>query len=114
VFTAESLKKGARATIILIATATAIAEVKIMSDCRKMSREELMRDLQAADFAAYELQLFLDTHPNDPRALMMFSQATQNAQSLKNEYESMYGPITAAGAAFKMPWQWIESPWNWE
>lgn len=84
-----------------------------MSECKK-SKAELMRELQAAEFTAYDLQLFLDTHPTDTRAMMMFSQATQNAQKLKYEYESMYGPISPSGAAFKMPWQWIKSPWNWE
>ena len=85
-----------------------------MSECTKKSKEELMRELQASDFAAYELQLFLNTHPNDTRALMMFSQATQKAQKVRYEYETMYGPICASSAAFKTPWQWIRSPWNWE
>jgi len=89
------------------------AEVATMTTCKK-DRDELMCELQAADFAALELQLFLDTHPYDTRALMMFTSAVQKAAMLRNEYESMYGPITPAGAAGRMPWQWIKSPWNWE
>ena len=39
------------------------------------SCEELMRAIMEADFFAVDLKLYLDTHPNDKRALEMFREA---------------------------------------
>ena len=78
------------------------------------SRRDAMKKLMAADFAAYELQLFLDTHPDDKNAMVQYTEAVRKAAVARNEYEANYGPITAASAAGKLPWQWIVSPWTWE
>ena len=78
------------------------------------NKKSLMKDLMAHDFAAYDLQLFLDTHPCDKKALECFQKQTAKAKELKKEYEEKYGPITASGAKCELPWQWIQSPWTWE
>lgn len=77
-------------------------------------KKALMKELMAHDFAAYDLQLFLDTHPSDQKAMECFAKETKAAKELKKEYEEKYGPITAAGAKKEVPWQWIKSPWTWE
>ena len=78
------------------------------------SKREAMKKLMAADFAAYDLQLFLDTHPDDKEAMALYTDAVRKAALARNEYEANYCPVTAASAAGKMPWQWIVSPWTWE
>ena len=78
------------------------------------SRNEALKKVMEADFAAYELQLFLDTHPDDKEAMSLYTEAVRKAAVAKNEYEAYYGPITADSAAGKLPWQWIASPWSWE
>ena len=78
------------------------------------SKRDAMKKLMAADFAAYDLQLFLDTHPDDKEAMALYTDAVRKAALARNEYEANYFPVTAAGAAGKMPWQWIVSPWTWE
>ncbi len=82
--------------------------------CPSGSKDALMREVQAACFAAYDLQLYLNTHPTDSRAMMMYTAAVQRKKALTEEYEKAYGPITADSAAGTMPWQWIKSPWTWE
>ena len=78
------------------------------------TRNEMMRSVMEADFAVYDVQLYLDTHPEDEKALSMYTDLVRRAQDAKRAYEAAYGPITADAAAGKREWTWIRSPWPWE
>ncbi len=78
------------------------------------SRKELLYRLQAADFACYDLLLYLDTHPCCQGALSLYKEKVAEAKALKEEYESKYGPLCATSSSSKTPWQWIENPHAWE
>lgn len=78
------------------------------------NRCEILKKVMEADFVAYELQLFLDTHPNDKKAMEKYTEAVKRAKECREEYEENFAPITAAAAAGKLPWQWISSPWTWQ
>ncbi|MGM9551915.1 MAG: spore coat protein CotJB [Clostridia bacterium] len=78
------------------------------------SRKELLYKVQAADFAAHDLMLYLDTHPCCQSALTLYHEKHREAKELRNEYESKYGPLTAGASNERTPWQWIENPWVWE
>ena len=39
---------------------------------------QLLRQLSAADFYAQDLKLFLDTHPDDEKALELYSEADRS------------------------------------
>lgn len=81
----------------------------------KMSnRTDLLYRVQAADFAAYDLLLYLDTHPCCQTALSLYHEKVREAKALREEYEEKYGPITAASSSSKIPWQWIQNPHVWE
>ena len=58
-------------------------------------REKLLRRLSAAQFAAWELNIFLDTHPENTEALARYRMYKRNAEELKAAYESKYGPLAA-------------------
>lgn len=77
-------------------------------------RQDLLYRLQAADFAAYDLLLYLDTHPCCQSTLSLYKEKVNEAKALRNEYESKYGPITATSSSKTTPWQWIQNPWVWE
>ena len=77
------------------------------------AREKLMRDVMAADFTAGDLHLYLNTHPCDNRAVMIYICTVQRAKQLRDYFERMYGPLTAS-ASNSYPWPWINSPWPWE
>lgn len=77
------------------------------------AREKILKEIMALDFMAIELNLYLNTHPCDQKALMIFVNTAQRARLLRDNYENMYGPLTA-GASNSFPWPWIESPWPWE
>lgn len=79
------------------------------------NKEALMKRIQQIEFLTVELNLYLDTHPNDYRALMEYNFYTQQLSMLKNGYEQMYGPITGFGYSPSYGrWKWIDSPWPWE
>ena len=77
------------------------------------SRRELLRKVQEADFYAYDLLLYLDTHPNCIRALELYTNTVAEAKALRKEYEEKYGPLTPSASRDQTPWQWIENPWTW-
>lgn len=78
-----------------------------------MSRDELLKKLTAMDFYLIDLQLYLNTHPTDSEALNIYNNMVKEAKELREEYQRMYGMLTANSTS-KMPWQWIENPWPWQ
>jgi len=79
-----------------------------------MNRERLLKEIMAVDFTIVELNLYLDTHPGDRNALMLYNSNVQRSRMLRQRYESMYGPLNALMSTSSYPWQWIEGPWPWE
>jgi len=79
-------------------------------------RNRLLRQLQEVEFAAVELQLYLDTHPYDQRALMEYNGYANQLMMLKQQYEMLYGPLLNFGFSPNNngAWRWIDSPWPWE
>lgn len=77
------------------------------------AQEKMMRELMAVEFMAEDLQLYLNTHPYDSKALMIYISTVQRCKMIRDNYERMYGPITAS-ASKSFPWPWINSPWPWE
>lgn len=76
-----------------------------------MNKCKIMRELSAVNFAAWELHLYLDTHPCDEKALEMHRKYSERAKELKEEYEECFGPLThdsSSGLA------WIKNPCPWE
>jgi spore coat protein JB len=74
-----------------------------------------LHELQAVDFVLVELQLYLDTHPNDINALRQFNHYAQVRKGLMKEFEAAYGPLQQFGNSFSgYPWQWNDSPWPWQ
>jgi len=77
-------------------------------------REQLLREYGEMAFAAFDIMLFLDTHPFNSEALMAHAHYCRAAAALKNEYEMKYGPLTACSGAAANSWEWVEGPWPWE
>lgn len=77
-------------------------------------REKLLRQLSGAMFAAFEMQLFLDTHKNDKEALKSFKEYVTRAEKYKAEYIQRFGPITANDIYGDTRYEWLDAPWPWE
>lgn len=78
-------------------------------------RQALLYQIQEAAFAAHELNLYLDTHPNDSEAIRMYVQYNNQEKKLNDEYERKYGPIDLSDdiGLNMTPWAWIKEPWPW-
>jgi spore coat protein JB len=75
----------------------------------------LLKEIQAYEFAAIDLNLFLDTHPNEQRALADYNALTNHLTMLKKQYEQIYGPMVVFRfTPSQYPWRWIDGPWPWE
>lgn len=79
---------------------------------RDMRRQEMIDQIKSLDFAIIELGLYLDTHPDDQKALCMHREYCKQAKDLKDKYQKMYGPLTIFYPCNK--WRWLEQPWPWE
>ncbi|MGI6526181.1 MAG: spore coat protein CotJB [Caldicoprobacterales bacterium] len=80
-------------------------------------REMLLDRIRAYEFAAVEINLYLNSHPRDQRALIDFDNISRQIVILKNEYERLYGPLINFGFGLnsnRNQWQWINDPWPWE
>ncbi|WP_438349600.1 spore coat protein CotJB [Paenibacillus sp. FA6] len=76
---------------------------------------EWLEELQIVDFALVELNLFLDTHPEDLQSIQQYNQLSQERMRLAKQFQEVYGPLLNFGHAFsKFPWQWSQSPWPWQ
>ena len=80
-----------------------------------MDRDTMLMKLSEFDFAALDLQLFLDTHPADKKAIEQYNMTVDAAGKMRADFEKNFGPLTS----FRLPsnpdkFTWIESPWPWE
>lgn len=76
-----------------------------------MSCEELLRAVAEADFFATDLKLYLDTHPDDTRAIEMFVEACRQYKACKAAFEECCYPLTACSAGQDGCWDWLDGSW---
>lgn len=79
-----------------------------------MDRSSMLNKIRSYCFAAQDLLLYLDTHPNDKKAFAMFQDVVKKAKELKKEYEASCGPLSVFAAADFDEFKWSDSPWPWE
>ena len=74
------------------------------------NKKQMLLRLSAVQFAAWELHMYLDTHPGDTNATLRYKELEVQYQQLLAEYEDQFGPLVmpATGNA------WLEEPWPWE
>ena len=75
------------------------------------SCNELMCAIMEADFFAQDLKLYLDTHPNDERALEMYREACKQYKACKAAFEECCYPLTPCGADCDCEWEWLCGVW---
>ena len=79
---------------------------------RDCVREEMMMKIKEYDFAIIELGLYLDTHPDDKKAICLHKEYCRELKDLKDKYQRIYGPLSIYYPCNK--WRWLEEPWPWE
>ncbi len=79
------------------------------SDC---SGADMLNSIKSLNFAVIELGLYLNTHPDDERALCLHKEYCKQLKNVKDKYQKMYGPLSIYFPCNK--WRWLEEPWPWE
>ena len=79
-----------------------------------MNREAMLKRVQEAEFVLADLNLFLNTHPENQMALEMFRRYQAIHEKAAAEYEALFGPLTAGSADTTQSWGWVQTPWPWE
>lgn len=80
-----------------------------------MTREKMLHEIMAVDFAIVDLNLYLDTHPNDEKAIALCNNCVKKSMELKDCFQEMYGPLSVMNYInCDENWRWIENPWPWD
>ena len=81
-------------------------------DERRRTRQEMLNNIRCLNFAIVELAEYLDTHPDDRKAICLHREYCQQYRELTDSYQKVYGPLTINFPCNK--WRWLEEPWPWE
>ncbi|WP_434311553.1 spore coat protein CotJB [Hominifimenecus sp. rT4P-3] len=78
----------------------------------------ILQQLDEISFYLDDLNLYLDTHPQDKEAIELYCEYSQKRAQLKQEYDKQFGPLTrdciwkCEGSKDTFCWQ--EGPMPWE
>ena len=86
-------------------------EQECMQD-RNMVRAEMMKQIKCLNFAVVDIAQYLDTHPDDRKALCLHREYCNQLEEIKNKYQKVFGPLSIYYPCNK--WRWLEEPWPWE
>ena len=80
------------------------------------SREKLLAWVDQVSFAVVEMNLYLDTHPEDEDALAFFREKVELRKEALKQYAEQYDPLTIDTANDRMSrsFEWVMQPWPWE
>lgn len=79
-----------------------------------MNRQELYEWIMMLGFCAFDMMLYLDTHPDDEEALNYFNQCNELYHSAKQSYEENFGSLNAFTDKTLDSWDWNTAPMPWE
>ena len=71
-------------------------------------------ELMGLDFMIKELNLYLDTHPDDEEAFALLKTVIGLAEEGRERYVRTYGPITVKDLQNCSRYTWLRDPWPWE
>ena len=80
----------------------------------KNAQERKLYELSAICFAAHDLNLYLDMHPEDRSMFMLFMDYQKQANRLIEEYERNYGPLNINSEEMNKSFTWESDKWPWE
>ncbi len=76
-----------------------------------MTREQLLLRVSQAQFAMWELRVYMDTHLDNAEAQKLYEKYKKQFEKLKSEFEEKFGPITLAASNSD---EWLKDPWPWD
>lgn len=84
------------------------------SGLSNMNQHNLLHWIDMISFCMVDMELYLDTHPDDKEAIKYFEQY----KALRNEavtvYSNKFTPLLLDCADNDQKWKWATSAWPWE
>ncbi len=80
----------------------------------EMAPQSLLCKISEYQFVCVELQLYLDTHPDDEDARADYLCYADKLEELIGEYEMQCGPLLNFGISSAPTGSWALSKWPWE
>lgn len=77
-------------------------------------KRKLMDIINESSFALLDINLYLDTHPNDMEALRSYNDYKQIRNVAVKEYNTKYGPLNSFSVDSSNFEAWTSGPWPWE
>lgn len=75
---------------------------------------ELLLNVNQLSFAAHDMRLYLDVHPEDTEMIRLYNQYQQQANEAIRTYEEKYGPILQNSLSKENRFSWEAYSWPWE
>lgn len=81
----------------------------------KNEQERMLYELDSISFAAHELNLYLDMHPEDQSMVTLFNDYRRKLEELTKNYEDKFGPLTVNSNEMEnKTFSWVNTSWPWE
>ena len=74
--------------------------------------EKMLSDIRCLKFAITDIGEYLNTHPDDEKALCLHREYCHQLKDLSDKYQRIYGPLSIYFPCNS--WRWLEEPWPWE
>ena len=71
-------------------------------------------ELMAMDFVIRELNLYLDTHPDDREAFDTLQKCIRLSAEGRKRYVEQYGPVSLRDLESSDVYDWLNAPWPWQ
>lgn len=81
--------------------------MNVTADC-------LLKQIAECEFTCCDINLYLDTHPDDSRAIADYNCYCEQLRALKDLYCSKFGPLENFGnSPYEVGNEWVHSSWPW-
>ena len=74
--------------------------------------EKMLSEIRCLKFAITDLGEYLNTHPDDEKALCLHREYCNQLRDLSDKNQRVYGPLSIYCPCNS--WRWLENPWPWE
>lgn len=85
-----------------------------MSENRPMDCRRIASDVYELGFVLVETLLYLDTHPQDAKALAYYSEMKCKYEEARRKYNEFIGPLQFTDCTNENYWSWVATPMPWE
>ncbi len=79
-----------------------------------MTCGQMLKRIQELEFTLTDLNLYLDTHPDNKEALEMFTKLSASLKSLMYDYAQNCEALCVRDIPNRAPFEWAANNWPWQ